>query len=296
MYWQKLHQPVNYALQEMPSYSHVSLGVVTNDWTSVFGPPTSLERLAALPALSAVISSTPKVSSYVHAPQLSSLDMEFVLGSAPILEAPFSRKSTVAPLSDGISRSETLREALQSTVFAIASQALCLEQVTQSVAARLEDRATVEIINIGPSTHSSLITKTLQREKPDANVTEHKIPAPNPNDDDKNRIAIVGMSGRFPHAENLEEFWSLLEAGLATHEKIPASRFSVADFHDPHGGGKNTTLARFGCFLQNPGMFDNAFFNISPKEAMQMEPLQRMLLMATYGESVYILLRRTTPL
>lgn len=38
---------------------------------------------------------------------------------------------------------------------------------------------------------------------------------------------------------------------------------------------------RYGCFLQNPGLFDNLFFHVSPEEAMQMDPLQRMLLMCT---------------
>jgi len=39
---------------------------------------------------------------------------------------------------------------------------------------------------------------------------------------------------------------------------------------------------RFGCFLTDPGLFDNRLFNISPREALQMDPLQRMLLMTTY--------------
>ena len=41
-------------------------------------------------------------------------------------------------------------------------------------------------------------------------------------------------------------------------------------------------FTRYGCFLKNPGDFDNRFFNISPKEALQMDPIQRLLLMVTY--------------
>lgn len=56
----------------------------------------------------------------------------------------------------------------------------------------------------------------------------------------------------------------------------------MKDFYDPLEQTKNPVLTRFGCFLKNPGNFDNRFFNISPREALQMDPLQRMLLMTTY--------------
>lgn len=36
-------------------------------------------------------------------------------------------------------------------------------------------------------------------------------------DDD---IAIVGMSGRFPEADTLEEFWHVLEEGKDLHRKV----------------------------------------------------------------------------
>lgn len=38
----------------------------------------------------------------------------------------------------------------------------------------------------------------------------------------------------------------------------------------------------YGCFLKNPGLFDTRMFNISPREALQMDPIQRLLLMTTY--------------
>ena len=95
-------------------------------------------------------------------------------------------------------------------------------------------------------------------------------------------VAIVGMSGRFPGSENIEEFWNLLQSGATTHEEIPASRFLLEDFFDPSEDTHNAVLSRQGCFLKSPGDFDNRFFNVSPREALQMDPLQRMLLMTTY--------------
>jgi acyl transferase domain-containing protein len=56
----------------------------------------------------------------------------------------------------------------------------------------------------------------------------------------------------------------------------------VDDFYDPSRMKHNALLARHGCFIKRPGDFDHSLFNISPREAMQMDPVQRMLLMTTY--------------
>lgn len=40
--------------------------------------------------------------------------------------------------------------------------------------------------------------------------------------------------------------------------------------------------AAHGCFIENPGHFDARLFNVSPREAAQMDPMQRLLLMSSY--------------
>ena len=51
---------------------------------------------------------------------------------------------------------------------------------------------------------------------------------------------------------------------------------------DPTGKIKNTTLTPYGCFLDRPGFFDARLFNMSPREAAQTDPAQRLLLLTTY--------------
>lgn len=96
------------------------------------------------------------------------------------------------------------------------------------------------------------------------------------------KIAIVGMAGRFPNAADHEKFWSLLEAGLDVHKKIPKDRFDAEKHYDPAGKIRNTSHTPFGCFIDEPGLFDPLFFNMSPREALQTDPMHRLGLASAY--------------
>jgi acyl transferase domain-containing protein len=64
--------------------------------------------------------------------------------------------------------------------------------------------------------------------------------------------------------------------------QIPKSCFALEQYYDATGKRQNTTSAIQGAFLDRPGHFNNKLFNISPREALQMDPLQRMLLTTSY--------------
>ncbi|MER5948450.1 beta-ketoacyl synthase N-terminal-like domain-containing protein [Streptomyces sp. NPDC001904] len=78
-------------------------------------------------------------------------------------------------------------------------------------------------------------------------------------------IAIVGVSLRFPGAESMDEFWRLLEEGRCVIGDLPAERRE----------GRSDRPAARGGFLADADAFDAAFFNITPREAMFMDPQQR---------------------
>lgn len=95
-------------------------------------------------------------------------------------------------------------------------------------------------------------------------------------------LAIVGMSGRFPDADSAEALWELLAQKIDTHRIIPKDRFDVQSHVDPAGKVKNTSWTPYGCFINRPGEFDPRFFNMSPKEALQTDPMQRLALITAY--------------
>ena len=99
----------------------------------------------------------------------------------------------------------------------------------------------------------------------------------------QSKIAIVGMSCRMPGgATDTEKFWELLESGLDVHRKIPADRFDVDSHYDPTGKRVNTSHTPYGCFIDEPGLFDAPFFNMSPREAQQTDPMQRLAIVTAY--------------
>ena len=95
-------------------------------------------------------------------------------------------------------------------------------------------------------------------------------------------IAIVGMAGRFPDAADHEAFWKNLEAGLDLHREVPPDRYNVKTHTDPNSKIRNTSHTPFGNFIKDPGLFDARFFNMSPREAAQTDPMQRLMLVTAY--------------
>ncbi|KAL3458190.1 beta-ketoacyl synthase [Aspergillus heterothallicus] len=98
----------------------------------------------------------------------------------------------------------------------------------------------------------------------------------------RTKLAIVSMSGRFPEAQSTDSFWDLLYKGLDVCKEVPLRRWDVKTHVDPSGKAHNKGATRWGCWLDFAGEFDPRFFSISPKEAPQMDPAQRMALMSTY--------------
>ncbi|MCP4628226.1 MAG: polyketide synthase, partial [bacterium] len=96
-------------------------------------------------------------------------------------------------------------------------------------------------------------------------------------------VAIVGISGRFPMAENIEEFWLNLSEGKNCISRIPKDRWDwEAIFGDPLKD-RNKTNVKWGGFIDGIGDFDPMFFGISPREAELMDPQQRLLMLYVWN-------------
>ena len=91
-------------------------------------------------------------------------------------------------------------------------------------------------------------------------------------------IAILGAACRFPGAADLDGYWQLLAEGVDAVSEVPAERWDKAEWFDPDPEARGRTYVAEGGFLSDVEGFDADFFRISPREAITMDPQQRLML------------------
>ncbi|MEU6231860.1 SDR family NAD(P)-dependent oxidoreductase [Kitasatospora sp. NPDC047058] len=91
-------------------------------------------------------------------------------------------------------------------------------------------------------------------------------------------VAVIGISGRYPGARDLDEFWRNLTAGRDCVTEVPADRWDAEALYDPDPNAPGRSYGRWGGFLADVDSFDSLFFQISPKQARSMDPQERLFL------------------
>ncbi|KAI9691654.1 MAG: Type I Iterative PKS [Bathelium mastoideum] len=190
--------------------------------------------------------------------------------------------TTETPLSD-----VSLHEFLKEVVSDILIRPLSFDGVLAAVAseARNSGRKTCKLSPVGPSNAPSSLVSALGAGSGTEVSVGEQLGMPRLIAEPQGttiKIAIVGMAGRFPNADSLESLWSTVEHGLDVHRRIPPDRFDVEAHYDPTGKRKNTSHTPYGCFIEEPGLFDPHFFNMSPREAYQTDPMGRLALVTAY--------------
>ncbi|MEY6566322.1 type I polyketide synthase, partial [Streptomyces sp. PGLac3x] len=91
-------------------------------------------------------------------------------------------------------------------------------------------------------------------------------------------VAIVSMTCRLPGGITTpEEYWRLLAGGEDAIGPFP-ERWDALDLYDPDSETPGKSYAREGGFLDSVDRFDAEFFGITPREALSMDPQQRLVL------------------
>lgn len=89
-------------------------------------------------------------------------------------------------------------------------------------------------------------------------------------------IAIIGISGRFPGANNVAEFWQNLQAGIESISQMTDEELLSAGVYPSCLDDSNYVKA--SGVLNDIDLFDAAFFDFNPKEAEITDPQHRLFL------------------
>ncbi|MFD2585477.1 type I polyketide synthase, partial [Croceitalea marina] len=93
-------------------------------------------------------------------------------------------------------------------------------------------------------------------------------------------IAVIGMSGRFPGAKNVSEYWENLKGGKEgiykfSEEELLKNDIPLDLLNDPN-------YVRAKGFIEDIEYFDNELFGYTPAEAMTMDPQLRIFQECTW--------------
>lgn len=93
-------------------------------------------------------------------------------------------------------------------------------------------------------------------------------------------VAVIGMSGRFPGADSVAEFWDNLCNGRESIERLSDEELRNAGVSEEDIA--DTSYVKVAALLQDVDKFDAGFFKVSPLEAEMMDPQIRLLLQCAW--------------
>ena len=286
-------------VEEVPISRRCYITAIGQSSITISGSPDALEYLlsSAKEHLQGKSKLRLPVYAAYHVPRLyNNIDLEWLLCGGDeqtkiVLQNALACKSQLCASTGSAFKLQTASELLKAVISDILVNPLRWDKIVASAALLAQESATelVSISSIGAPGACGSLASALRASFPDMKILESNgLSANILQNETKNRepiqepLAIVGMSGRFPGAADHEALWELLNKGLDLHKEIPEDRFDKTLAVDPTGKKNNTSWTPYGCFVDNPGLFDPAFFHISPREALQTDPMQRLSLVTAY--------------
>ncbi|KAG7289996.1 Non-reducing polyketide synthase rads2 [Staphylotrichum longicolle] len=276
----------------IPSIKRAQIGVTGAGWSTVIGPPSVLEIvMKQCPAIKNLAKNPLNIHALQHTIKLTAADLDFIVGNnSALLDLPLCQPAIDLWGMDEPGATYTnWGDMLRAICDQVLSRSLDIPQAVGKLNTKLEGAETVKVLQIGTTSHAPYLLNALKGPTRHVSIQDAQslleAPTSTSSSQGGGRIAIVGMAGRGPGCDNVDEFWDLIMDKQDLCREVPKDRFDVDEYYCPeHGKGdkKCTMTTKFGCFMDKPGHFDSRFFHISPREAMLMDPGHRQFLMSTY--------------
>ncbi|KAG8156824.1 hypothetical protein KVR01_013237 [Diaporthe batatas] len=275
------------------SSKKAKVGVVGNGWATVIGPPSVLQLvLHQCSAIKGLAKNPLEIKAAQHTLDISTAERDSMVGSDPatLHRQPSGQNHQLWGMDDPAAVYANWGEMLKDICMQVLSRPLDITKVVDGLKSKLDGVGSVRILQPGTvCSHTLYVANMLKKSGIDVAIPSQTsflgadgAPATGIK---PGRIAIVGMSGRGPGSDNVEEFWDLIMSKKDLCSEIPKDRFDIDEYFCPaheRGDERCKMKIRYGCFMDNPGHFDSRFFHISPREALLMDPNHRQFLTSTY--------------
>ncbi|CRL29453.1 Beta-ketoacyl synthase [Penicillium camemberti] len=278
----------------LPRVSQPYISAVSPNGLTISGPPTFLSRFIEDSLSKEHKPTRVPIHGPYHASHLyDDRDINRILESWPTEQfASYVPQIPVLSSETGEEfEAESFEQLLRFSLEEILQRQLCWDKVIESCQSTLESATTCTLFPISSTATQSLFNSLKKAGVSNLEVDSTIGDAQKDSEGDnrtgraeQSKIAIIGLSGRFPESPDTEAFWDLLKKGLDVHREVPPERWDVKAHVDMEGKTRNTSQVQYGCWYNDAGMFDPRFFNMSPREALQADPAQRLALLTAYEE------------
>lgn len=273
----------------LPPSSGPYISAVGTSSLTISGPPRILDSFCRSPGMDKYRSVKVPIHAPYHASHLyAKSDVDAILGQ--VATGVLEREARIPVISS--ETGEPLKATTFGTLLRSALEQMLMEPIRwdKVLKAKYAPAASCTVFPVSSNAAQSLAQALRESSGAEVQIdnglnggSARNASAPSPSGrPDQSKIAIIGYSGRFPDAASNDAFWDLLHQGRDVHREVPPDRFNVQTHYDPTGKKKNTSQTPYGCFINEPGLFDARFFNLSPKEAEQSDPGQRLALLTAY--------------
>ncbi|MDJ0730271.1 MAG: amino acid adenylation domain-containing protein [Crocosphaera sp.] len=160
---------------------------------------------------------------------------------------------------------------VNDSFFELGGNSLLLTQVHQKISTTLDTE--ISIITLFQYPTIQKLAEYLS--EPQATTPTPDVPQESvKSEQGESDIAIIGMSCRFPGANNLEQFWQNLRDGVESISILEDGDLQISD----RTVLNDSNYVKAGASLPDVDLFDASFFGYSAKEAEIMDPQQRIFL------------------
>lgn len=302
-------------IRSVPNLKRARVGIRGDSWGTIIGPPSVLDLCLEHAAMKDLVKQRLPIYSMQHNYRLSQSHRGYIAGTSNLHRRLVHPGFRIWGLQESHSNTPIdWGQLLLSVVDSAFSNRVDLVEMVEGLNSRLgSDLPQVQLRIIDPTWFAGSLERKLKTTRRRVVSVQHTVLGTEGREEAGNtsagasgtssgvpnyegRIAVVGMSGRAPECDDLEQYWQVIKDGRDLAREIPPGRFdadglflSAGDGHHQHHQQREpgspprcTSTCKLGCFLSDPGHYDPRFFRVSPREALLMDPGSRLFQMAAH--------------